>query len=316
MMFDFLNSKTAVIISYCLIIIFKILYAVIIYKTCDNLSKKQRNVLTYLSFVLPIITGIICTVKCKNNRKKQLSVLFMLVITLAVYVSAAVLISYSNHPKLYDSNGEIQLYKSDMSFTDADGNRYTFDFETSGFDKLYMNGTDEYLNTDLCYLNKNGYLIYDEDMSITAQDEHSCVDEDGTVYYPIKYSEFSEDGSVIYSFNSANFSYDKFKNAYTYRDVPFYDKDLNKYSYSFDSDQQKGFYINILTGERFENEYCFVDEDGYLVYDENHTFTMHENDKGIKIYTDSDGKTYFWASSIHWDLNGSMIDSHGNILSA
>lgn len=313
-MTDFLSDKAAVI-SNVFIIAFKALYAVIIYKKSRAFGKKQQNLLTYLSFVLPIITGIICIVKNKHDIKKQLSVLGSLVVSLAVCISAATLYSY-NENGYYDASGNKVFYLSDISFTDTDGNQYTFDYESSGYDKLYINGTSQYLNADLCYIDENGYLVYDEDMSITAQDEQSCADEDGTVYYPAKFTTFNKDGSVKYSFNSANFSYDRFGNAYTYSYVPFYDEHLNKYSYSFDSELQKGFYTNITTGEQFENEYCFVDENGYFVYDENHDFTKTEKDNNTYIYLDSDGEIYFWASGVHWEENGTMMDSYGNALNA
>lgn len=314
-MFEILTSKAAVILSYCVIFLFKVLYAVTIYKKCDHLSKKQRNILTYLSLPLPVITGIICIVKCKKQFKKQITLFLMLVITLVAFILSVLIISYNNEPKFYDSKGDVYTQNSDVLFYDTNGNEYAFNFAKSGYDRLYINGTDEYLNSDLCYLDETGCLVYDEDMSITAHDERSCVDENGTVYYPVKYSTFGEDGSVNYSFNSANFSYDRFKNAYIYDRVPYYDENLNKYLYSFDSNLQKGFYTNISTGEKFENEYCFVDKEGYLVYDKDHVFTEIKNENGTKIYSYISGEIYFWASGIFWDKNGNMIDSFGTILS-
>lgn len=311
---EFLDTKAFAILCCCIILISKALYTVIIYKKSALMSKKQRNILTALSFMHPIITGIVCIIKCKQSARKKLSLFFMLAGVLVISLLSAALLAYNVHPKFYSSGGETVFYKSDVSFVDKNKNKYTFNFQTSGFDKLYINGTNDYLPAELCYLDENGYLIFDEDMSITARDEHSCIDADGSVYYPAEFSSFNKDGSVNYSFNSANFNYDRFKNAYTYENVPFYDENNNKYRYSFDSDIQKGFYTNISTGEKFENEYCFVDENGFLVYDKDHSFTMQKTESNIKTYTDSNGKTYYWASGVYWDKNGNMFDSYNNLL--
>lgn len=310
-----LSKEAAALLAGCAVLICKAIYAVVIYKSSVELGKQKQGFLAGASLAFPIISGIICAVKCKQGKSARVKILITLVLTLGI--SAAVVITVSNAyaVKYYDANGGSHGYASEVFYKDREGNRYTFS-EDTGYDRLYINETEESLNADLCYLDKDGYLVYDEDMSVTARDEASCADIDGAVYYPVKYATYNQDGSVNYHFNPENFSFDRFGKAYTYDKVPFYDKNLNKYAYSFDSDQQKGFYTNILTGEKLENEYCFVDEDGYLVYDENHAFTMYENDEGIKTYTDSDGKTYFWASGIHWDQAGNMLDSSGNILSA
>lgn len=250
----------------------------------------------------------------RNSTKRKIIIAVALIIYIVFSISAVVIVFYSTKEKYYDANGEVHFNMSGVSFLDADGNKYTFNFEKSGYDRLYINGTDEYLNSDLCYLNENGLLIYDDDMSICVFDENTCKDTDGELYYPAKFTTFNKDGSLNYSFNSANFHYDRLKNAYTYNYVPYYDKDLNKYAYSFDSQLLKGFYTNLSTGEKFENEYCFVDENGYLVYLIDQELSEHKYENGFKIYTDSNRNKYFWASSVTWDKNGNMYNSHGDLL--
>lgn len=78
---------------------------------------------------------------------------------------------YSQHEKYYSGDGSAHIHLYDVSFMDEKGNRYAFDFDKSGYDRFYINGTDEYLNADLCYIDGNGYLHYDDDLSITAKDE-------------------------------------------------------------------------------------------------------------------------------------------------
>ena len=309
-----LSKETVTLLAGIVVLICKAIYATAIYKSSCGLDKWKQGLLSGSSLAFPIIAGIICTVKCNQGKKAKARILLVLVLTLGVSVTVVMTVSNAYAVNYYDAQGEKQFYKSDISFKDAKGNKYTFDFEKSGYDKLYINGTDKFLNADLCYLDKTGCLVYDEDMSITAKDEQSCVDKDGSVYYPAKFAAYNKDGSVNYSFNSSNFSYDRFGNAYTYSNVPFYDRDLNKYMYSFDSDTQKGSYTNVNTGEVLENEYCFVDRDGYLVYDKEHTFKGEKNEDGFEIYNSPDGTAYYWASSISWDKDGNLLDSFGNLL--
>lgn len=298
----FTNDFYAILCTIA-VFLFRLLYAFVIYKKVDCDSKKTRNLLFALSFPFPIITAIICIVKYRKSVKDLIIILVTLVVSMASVLAIGVAYTYTQIEKYYDKDGTQHLSPYEMNFTDAQGNSYTFDFDKSGYDYFYINNTDERLNSDLCYIDSNGYLIYDEDMSITAKDKNHCVDEDGSIYYPAKYTTFNEDGTIDYIFS--NFSYDRLGNAYTYKYVPFYDKDGSKYSYAFDSASQKGYYTNIDTEESFENEYSFVDEDGYFVYDKNHDFVKQDADNP-RIYKDSTGKIYYWASSVYWDENGEL----------
>lgn len=298
-----LTSKSFEIICRVLVLIFKALYAWVIYKKCNYEDVKKRNILTFLSIPFPIITGIICIIKNKKNAKNILIILISFVLSLAFVVGTAVAYTYNNTVKYYDKEGNTYYNLPDMVYTDAQGNTYTYDFDKTGFDYLYINSSDKRLNADWCYLDGNGYVCYDDDMSITAKSETFCADEDGSKYYPVPYSTFNKDGTIDYSFNSSNFKYDRLGNAYTYDYVPYYDKDGNKYFYTFDSNTQKSFYTNISTKETFDNEYCFVDEKGYFVFDKEHSFTEIEN----KIYTDLKGKKYYWASGIYWNKDGKLL---------
>ncbi|MCD7871795.1 MAG: hypothetical protein LUG21_00460 [Clostridiales bacterium] len=83
--------------------------------------------------------------------------------------------------------------------------------------------------------------------------------------------------------------------------MPFYDRKSNKYMYLFDSDIQKSSYTNVNTGEVLENEYCFFDRDGYLMYDKEHTFKGEKNEDRFEIYSYPHGAAYYWALSMSWD---------------
>lgn len=292
-----------------LILLFKATYALLIYYRFNYPSKKIRNVMTTLSTMFPIITGIVCIVKYRRSRKDVFA-LVSVYLLFAVSISVA---SYFALHKYYDNEGNKYYSDTDVIYQDYEGNTYTYNFDKKGYDYLYINGTDDFIVADLCYFDKEGYLVYDDDLSITAKDEHTCVDTDRTIYYPVNYTEFNKDGSIEYEFNSSNFSYDRLGNAYIYDYVPYYDKDGNKYVYFFDSNTSKGTYTNIKTGESFDNEYSFVDENGYFVYDAKHSFKKDENITNAKAYRNSNGDLYYWASSVFWDENGNILDSYGEI---
>ncbi len=308
------SEQILTIICSVIILIFRIIYATVINFKCNCADKKIRNLLTFLSFPFPIITGIICVTKYRKSVKDIIIVIITLIFSLASIMTVSIISAYNEHEKYYDRDGTAHIYASDVIFTDTDNNKYTFDFAKSGYALLYINSTNKYLDADYCYINSEGYLHYDDDMSITATNKGYCVDTDGSIYYPSKYTTFNKDGTINYQFNSANLKYDRFGNAYIHDYVPYFDADGNKYSYSFDSDTQKGLYTNTSTGEVFENEYSYVDENGYFVYDEKHNFIEQENADNVKTYKDSSGKTYYWASGVSWNKDAQLLDSHGEII--
>lgn len=297
-----------------LILLLKALYAFVIHQKCNCDNKKTKNVLTYLSIPFPIITGIVCLVRYRKSTKDIFTVLITLIFTLVSTVAIGTMYGDNTNVKYYDKDGTSHTYLFDMRYTDADGNVYTYNYNKSGYDYFYINSTDNYLDADFCYLDENGYFYYDDDMSISAKDETCCVDEDGSIYYAAKNATFNKDGTIKYKYNSDNFAYDRLGKAYTYRHVPYYDKEGNKYLYSFDSKTQKGYYTNISTQKTYENEYSFVDEDGYFVYDEEHNFERQENIENVRTYKDSSGKIYYWASNISWDKDGNLLDIYGEII--
>lgn len=293
-----------------LVVLFKAVYVVLICYRFNYPNKKTRNVMTALSIAFPIITGIVCIVKYRRSKKDVLELISVFILFVAAICTA----SYFAVTKYYDNDGQQYFFDDKVQYEDHDGNTYTYNFDKKGYDYLYINGTEEYLVADLCYLDKDGYLVYDDDLSITAKDEHTCVDTDGAVYYPVKYSSFNKDGSIEYEFNIENFSYDRLGNAYVYDYVPYYDENGGKYNYFFDSATLKGTYTNVYTNEKFENEYSFVDENGYFVYDENHSFVRDTSVENVRTYNDEAGKVYYFASGVSWDKDGNLLDSYGKII--
>lgn len=290
-----------VFIAY-VILNLRALYSTLIYFKSRFPYKSVQNFLTALSFALPTVAGAICISRYKRRAK---DVLLIVITFIMLVVSTVFGVKYYAY-EIYDEASDHFCLDKYATFTDRDNNKYKYDFDKKGFDYLFINGTDECLYTDYCYLDKDGYLIYDSDLSITVKDEYTCVDTDGKVYYPVKYTNVKKDGTIKFYFNPSNLNYDRLGKAYTYDYVPYYDKDGNKYVYSFNSDTQKGIYTKISTGDTFENEYSFVDKDGYFVYDKNHEFKRVSEEQN-KTYTDKNGNVYYWASGVDWEKDGKLI---------
>ncbi len=287
-----------------LAIMLKVIYPAIIYHKFNDYKIKTRKALTCLSILFPIITGIVFCLKYSKSKKDSLAVLILLL----TVTFSLVLTGYAY------SKTDTLIVQSDMTFKDSEGNSYEFDLDKTGYDYLYKNSSNEALNADLCYIDKNNFLYYDKNITITAENENQCTDKKGYIYYPVKYVKYYRDGTIKCTLNTSNFSYDRLGKAYTYENVPYYDKKGNKYLYSFDSKSQKGYYTNISTQKTYENEYSFVDEDGYFVHDEEHNFERQEDIENVRTYKDSSGKIYYWASNISWDKDGNLLDIYGKTI--
>lgn len=296
-----------------LIMIFKVLYMVVIYHKCNYDTKAKRNLLTFLSIPFPIIICIICVTKYKRSNKDSIIIFITLILYIVSIFVVGNVFSTDERVMYYDKDGIAHNYAYDVTFTDEEGNRYSFGNKTWN-QVIYKNTNEKALDAALCYINSEGYLHYDDDISITAKDETCCIDNNGELYYPAKYTSFNKDGTIKYVFNSANFKYDRFAKAYVHDYIPYYDSYGNKYMYSYDGITCVGSYINLDTGKSFDSEYTYVDKNGYLVYDVNHSFVELENINSVKIFKDFDGNLYYKATSVTWNKNGELLDSAGNVV--
>ncbi len=101
--------------------------------------------------------------------------------------------------------------------------------------------------------------------------------------------------------------YDLYGNEYEWYeeyDVPLYDREGNRYVLEPDF-----IYIGEFVdqnGNRLKGDYCFLDKDGYFVYDENGSFTMCEDN--CDYYFDAEGNVYFDLDGrpVLWDKNGDV----------
>ena len=284
------------------LMILRVLFSMTLYFKSNFPYKSVQNLLTATSILFPTVSGAICIFRYKRRVKDVLLILTTFAVLAASTIFAGVYYA-EQIPKNTKTDTAVVEH---TTFKDRKGNEYSYDLDKKGYDYLFINGTDECLFTDYCYLDEDGYLVYDSDLSITVKDKYTCVDTDGTVYYPVKYVKFTKDGEIKYSFNPDNYHFDRLGNAYTYDDVPYYDKDGNKYFYSFDSNTQKGTYTEISTGDTFDNTYSFVDEDGYFFYDKNHELKKL-SDKQHNTYIDKNDNVYYWASGVDWEKGGDLV---------
>lgn len=92
-------------------------------------------------------------------------------------------------------------------------------------------------------------------------------------------------------------------------DVLYYDKNGATYTYDDDDYSFEG-----ETGVRYDYAYCFVDSDGYFIYDAE----GYQNDYNAAItfnertgdYCDKDGNIYYYADEVSWDSEGTMVDCY------
>ena len=303
-----------------IILIVRICYANSIYFALYFKPQKERAFISACGAVFPIVTGIITIIKIHNEENYKINIRSIINFVICVIMFVVLLLcSYfgllSDFEKT-DTNfdtekKQIIVALRSSSYVDENDVVYTYDYENTGFDFVYSEDKSIKLPAHLCYINTDKKMIFDEKMNIFVADETHCEDDEKNIYYPIQYSKIDSNGDVQCSMGKSH--YDRLGKAYTYKAVPYYDKNGDKYSYSFDSNTQKGIYTNVNTGEEYENEHCFVDENGYLVYDENSSF-VEQDAKNVKMYKDSDGNIYYWASGIFWNENAKLLDSYGNVI--
>lgn len=307
-----LPHSVLLVIGILFSIAFKILFMLSLYYNAE--SRNSSNSGNYLGFSLffPIATGIVCLCNQKNIADKKVlkkSILLFLSAVLML-IAACCFNATAENNKWFDSRGNGYAELSDVTFYDKDDNTYNFDYGKSGYDSLYKNSTHEELDADLCYVDVNGMLYYDKEMNVVIKDNTCCTDNDGNIFYPVNQVTFDKDGSI--ECQLAQGYYDVLGNAYPYQNVPYFDSHSNKYYYSFND--LKGTYTNVITGESYENEYSYVDEKGYFVYDDEHKFVKQEDSEYDHQFKDDKGNIYYWASSITWDENSKMHDAYDKVI--
>jgi len=248
--------------------------------------------------------GAFMTVLAIFSRIKGVAVRVLIGVLGVVLIGGALGINYAQTPELqiYDRNGKAYINMADVVYFDENGGEYRYRFKDKGYDVLFDSEGTGY-DADLCYLDANGYFVYDEAMSITVSaDKTHCVDSRGEVYYPLRMARFDKNGSIQWS--QKDFYYDRAGNTYANDCVPFYDMAGNRYRFSINSGEVKGRFVNLDTGEAIESDNAFVDADGYLFSSEKTAVT--ENADGA--FVTADGGVCYRAVSVQWDANGQLTE--------
>ena len=334
------------LLSLILMILLRISFVTAIYFDSKSKEYKKDKLFIIFAFLLPLVSGITYALKNRKTRAvaenhntqteklKMVSIicsiccLFLLFITLAFSYLSAINNAYDdlhNHFNVtsnitesvqrekqikesigyYDIMGKKYRYLQDVVYYDSDGYRYTGNYETV----ICLDNNKSYEEI-FCYVDKNGDFYFDSDRAITVKDKHSCANDEGELYYPLHYVRFDKDGHISCDIPNALY-YDKNKNAYISDNaVPFYDEEGNRLFYNFNSDTQEGKFETVDCKIKYDSNNCFVDSQGILVYDNNHTITIAS--KYIPLgelseYFDEKGNRYYRASDIIWDHNGKII---------
>lgn len=106
--------------------------------------------------------------------------------------------------------------------------------------------------------------------------------------------------------------YDLYGNEYEWYEeyeVPLYDREGNKYYYKTVSIGKRE-YVD-QDGNRFDIGYCYLDKDGYFVYDKENSFTECEDD--YYYSRDNEGNLCFQLDYgiVHWEKDGEVYAVSG-----
>ncbi|MGN0535048.1 MAG: hypothetical protein ACI4IR_03505 [Eubacterium sp.] len=111
--------------------------------------------------------------------------------------------------------------------------------------------------------------------------------------------------------NAPDMEYYYDKNASAYIDnleVIYFTENGEEYVYEYRDDGEG--LINSSTGEFHSSEECFVDEKGFLIFDD----TLYSDMNEYSYYAEKDGETYYWAATVSWDNCGNLVDYYGNFV--
>lgn len=135
------------------------------------------------------------------------------------------------------------------------------------------------------------------------------------------YLNFSEYSNKIYYCGAADLMsaftpndyhyYDKNGNAYYFtQEVLYYTQDGDEYKRVYDkkSDYGDEYFKCIGRDERYKAEDSFIDENGYICFSLNNSYTGKiKYDEKSNAYYDEAGNTYYSAPKVSWDKKGNMI---------
>lgn len=176
------------VIGISLLLAFRGFFAYAIYLYCKPREQLNSDLLIKLSFFFPFATGLFCLFKggaAEENREHRQSIAAFfasLIFLVASFASRFYL--YNNW---YNIMGRVYAENAKVKYYDRDNNTYSYRFEKNGYDYLFINDTDERLVTDLCYLDADGYFVYDDNNEFVRQEDgeyhFQYIGGDGQIYY-------------------------------------------------------------------------------------------------------------------------------------
>lgn len=107
------------------------------------------------------------------------------------------------HPKntddfdyYYDMKKVPYIDNFEVIYYTEDGDEYIYEYRTDG-DGLASIDSDEFHNAKECYVNKNGYLIFDESLYDSVDDYNHSAEKDGETYYLAGYVSWDSHGNLV-----------------------------------------------------------------------------------------------------------------------
>lgn len=221
-------------IAVILALLFRIFFAISISLDAKEANAKNRTLYSVLSFFFPLIVGIVYA--CNRDNKKIVPaeaqieapikksnasmICFILAVIMLIASSGiAIVTTVVEFTKMsggmmdtitediYDMKGN-KISSSagsgiaNMPYYDRDGNIYKYD-ERINDDDMYEDNSVYIRQSDraefdpvYCYLDADGYFIYNEDDIYPSDDFESHTDDKGNIYYDINGMYWDKDGNM------------------------------------------------------------------------------------------------------------------------
>jgi nitrate reductase NapE component len=263
---------------------------------CKAHNVSSRKAYMVLAFFFPIVVGIIYLCKrnkykkaCEgveipNSEKEKKNAKAYLIVAIIAWI-ICIIATVGNYYFIYAD-----------TFDDADLPDYT----ESG--EQIIGGADEETNIIVT----DGTTEATTEATTKAETTTAgWVEDEGNMDdvvsdYGIHYTYKVNGDYVCYDVNGKSYTNSSL--------VPYYDKSGNKYTYNRDEDNLE--YLTDSNGTQYSFYNCYVDENGYFVYDADLELTSTD----YLTYYDENSNKYFKASDISWNANGKLVDSNGTVL--
>lgn len=131
----------------------------------------------------------------------------------------------------------------------------------------------------------------------------------------VKYSSFDSEPFKKMRVKDKGY-YAKNKYIYDYEKIPYFEEDGTRYIYRMENEDPgdksgyiKHYYLVSQKGDKYEDDICYINSDGYLYFDTAHKLKVQSD--GL-TYKDAVGNSYTRAFETSWDENGNIIPFKDN----